>query len=121
MTAPTFVYVLPWILAAVLFVAADIRDRRSRKHHPQHENRALLEIRWPSAIVFTGGALIGAILGGLAGSEFRAAWIGLYTVSSLLVFIALTKLLGRSPGVKTSAILSAVAALVSFLLVSTVA
>ncbi|MFB6777467.1 hypothetical protein ACFCX0_08585 [Streptomyces sp. NPDC056352] len=121
MPAPTFIYILPWLLAAILLIAAEVRDRVSRQDHPQDRTRKPLEIRWISASIFVGGSLIGSILGGLTGSEFRTTWVALYTVSSLVVFIALTRLLGRSPGVTVSAMLSVCAALASFLLVSSVA
>ncbi|MCP9956884.1 hypothetical protein [Streptomyces sudanensis] len=118
MPAPTFIYILPWLLAASLFVAAEVRDRTSRKHNPRRGAPKSLEIQWISAGIFVGGALIGSILGSMAGSEFRMILVALYTVSSLVVFIALTRLLGRSPGVKTSAMLAVLSAVVSFLLVS---
>ena len=48
-------------------------------------------------------------------------WVALYTVWAVVFFVALTRLLERSPGVKVSVILSACAALASFLLISSVA
>ncbi|WP_338673561.1 hypothetical protein V1460_10960 [Streptomyces sp. SCSIO 30461] len=118
MPAPAFIYILPWLLAAILFIAAEVRDRTSRKRRPPEGAPSPLEIQWISAGIFVGGALIGSILGGMAGSEFHVTWVALYTVSSLVVFIALTRILGRSPGVKASAMLAALSAVVSFLLMS---
>lgn len=116
--SPTFVYMLPWLLAATLLIAAEVRDRMSRKDGPRGDSRRPLDIRWLSAGIFVGGSLIGSLLGGLASSEFRAIWVALHTVCSLVVFIALTRLLRRSPGLTASAVLSAFSALALFLLVS---
>jgi len=118
MPSSTFVYMLPWLVAATLFIAAEVRDRMSRKDGPHGSSRKPLDIRWLSAGIFVGGALLGSLLGGLAGSGFRVIWVALYTVCSLVVFIALTRLLRRSPGLTESAALSAVSALALFLLMS---
>jgi hypothetical protein len=117
MQSHTFVYALPWLLGAVLQIAAEVRERMSRKNHSQGRTRKLLEIRWLSASIVAGGALVGSFLGGLASSEFHAIWVVNYTLWPLFVFIGLTRLLGRSPGVAASAMLSVFAGLVSFLLV----
>lgn len=120
MRSHTYVYILPWLLAAILQLAAVVRERMLRKGSPQGRTRKPLEIRWFPASMVVGGGLIGSLLGGLAGSEFRVMWVVAYTSWPLLVFIALTRLLGRSPGAAESAMLSAFSALVSFLLVTSV-
>ncbi|MFE7711349.1 hypothetical protein ACFU6I_37550 [Streptomyces sp. NPDC057486] len=120
MQSHTFIYILPLLLAVILQIAAEIRERMYRKGHSQGFTRKLLEIRWLSASIVAGGSLIGSLLGGLAGSEFHAMWVVFYTLWPLLVFISLTRLLGRSPGVAASAMLSAFSALANFLLVSSV-
>ncbi|THA30593.1 hypothetical protein E6R18_19715 [Streptomyces sp. A1277] len=116
MPAPTFPYLLPWLLAAALLIAADIRERAARKHDRTEAGRGRLDVRWSSAGIFVGASLIGSVLGSLAASEFRAIWVALWAVSFLLVFIALTRLLRQSPGVKATLALSVVAAVASFFL-----
>lgn len=122
MPAPAFVYMLPWILAAVLFIAAEVRDRLSRKGGPHHEaRRKPIRVPWLPAGIFVTGTLIGSTLGALAGPEFHVTWIALYTVSSFVVFIALTRLWGRSLGVTAGVALTVPFALASFLLVCSAA
>lgn len=121
MPAPAFVYMLPWILAAVLFIAAEARDRLSRKGRPHSEARRPIRVPWLPAGIFVTGALIGSTLGAMAGPEFHVTWIALYTVSSFVVFIALTRLWGRSLGVTAGVALTVPFALASFLLVCSAA
>ncbi|WP_228980570.1 hypothetical protein [Streptomyces sp. DH12] len=116
MPTSTILPALPWFLAAALFLASEVRDRASRGGGRRGGVPAPAGVRWPRAGAFTGAALAGAVLGGLVGPGLHPAWAALHAIASLVVFIALTRFLGRSPGAGATTALSAPAAAFSFLL-----
>lgn len=118
MGAHTFVYVLPFILSAILLAASVFRDRnaqKTRKEGAASQEAGISPIPWASAGIVVLASVVGSLLCFVVDSGphvmvivFNASW-------SFLVFVALVRFLRRAPRTVVVAALSLLLATVSLL------
>lgn len=110
-------FFLPFAVALVLIVAAEVRDRRGRAKSGQRRTLEPVKLPLIPSLAVGGGAAIGAIAGGLVNHDIRVMLIVLNVAWSLLILISLVRLLKGAPRPAVCAALSVFSTVVSFFLV----
>ncbi|MFE2295015.1 hypothetical protein [Streptomyces sp. NPDC059452] len=115
MRIPTFLIIIPFLLSAVLFAAAEYRDRKAVNAGAPKAEKGLLPIRWVSVAVIVLASVAGTALGGYVGDGFHVVAFVVSPCWSFLPLFAVTRFLGRVPGTAAVLALGLSAGVFSFL------